>query len=101
MSCDRLAVTAKQKQEQADAVKAIEMDIATGAKTLVRQLDGSLSISNWATTAAARIGMCEGCVLERMAAGSNWVVKAKLQQYNVHRATQYLAGGHLHGKGHR
>jgi hypothetical protein len=101
MPCDSRAVTQEQKQAQADAVKELELDIATGKRTLIRQFDGSISILNWGNSQANKIGMCEGCVLERISNGSNWVAKSKLQAWNVHPTKQYLAGGHSHGKGHK
>ena len=100
MPCDTLARTEAERKAQADAVKELELDIATGKRTIVRQLDGSLTILNWGNSTAAKLGMCDGCVLERVANGNNWVAKSKLAAVGITKNKQFVAGGHAHGKGH-
>ena len=99
MPCDTYAKTQREQQLRDEAVKKLEADIAAGRVTVVKNLAGEVSISNWSAQQAKQVGWCEGCALATLAGSTNWAVKAKLGQMGVTKGKSFVAASHNGGSG--
>lgn len=102
MPCTGRARTDAERLAQQKAIDELAMDIATGRRAVVRLANGRVGISDWVSSTAARIGMCDGCVLERISSGSNWLAKTRLAAAGVTSTAAFatVGSGHPHGRGH-
>jgi len=93
MPCDTRRLSPAEAAERERAYRELEAEIAAGQRALTRNYFGEFSIVGYAQTAAAKSGLCDGCVLRRISKGSNYFAKAKLEAAGI-SSKPFVAAGH-------
>lgn len=101
MPCDTMVKNEQERRRRDEAIKKLELDIAAGRVTVVKNYAGEVSVIGWVAQAAAQAGWCEGCALAYLSTKStSWVVKSKLAQVGVAKGKSFVAASH-NGHSHK
>ena len=100
MACTGMQLSAQERAAREKAAKELEEAIEKRKLKLWKKRIGgveTVGVEGWESTAAAKAGWCEGCVLRRIADKGGWKAKARLEEVGVVKGRGFVTAGHGHG----
>ena len=94
MPCDQLAKTLEEKRLQEEAIEEVALAILNGDIKVQKNLRGQVQLTNWKSTKANQLGMCEGCVIARALSNPRLEAMINYRTSTVSKGREFVVASH-------